>query len=79
MGKENIRSLMGQIFVSVRSNAVEVQYHQVRVAPTHTISIFITAVSSWKTGNVQVLLLSHFREEILQLKGVFFRMLILGA
>lgn len=27
-GKDNVRFLMGQVFVPVRSNAVEVQYHQ---------------------------------------------------
>lgn len=78
MGQENIKSLMWQIFMSLRSSAVEVQYHQVRVPPTHRISIFITAIGSWKTDNVQVLL-SHFRGEMLQLKGRFFRMLLSGA
>jgi len=44
-GKENVRTLMVQIFVSVRSNVVEVQYHQVRVAPSHIISVFIAGTS----------------------------------
>lgn len=53
---------VGQIFVSVRSTAVEVQRHRVRVAPTHVISIFITAVGRWKAGDALVVLLGHFRE-----------------